>query len=77
LSTTIHNGGKPQINGKDQWQPADHKIKPVYTFLPASHVEEQTRGEKLAALLFPWQPLVKVADHTALKSGVSIPETVE
>jgi hypothetical protein len=55
----IDNGGKPQINGKALWQTADHSEKPVCTFLPASPVGEQTRGEKLAGLLFLWQPLVK------------------
>jgi hypothetical protein len=51
--------------------------KPVCSLLPASHVGEQTGGEKLAALLSPCQPLVKLLSqggrpHT-LKIGVGIP----
>jgi hypothetical protein len=41
---TKDNGGKPQISGKDLWQTADHREKPVSTFLPASPAGEQNRG---------------------------------
>jgi hypothetical protein len=42
------DGGRPQISVKSLWQAAYHpKKKPVFTFLPASHVEEQNGGENL------------------------------
>jgi hypothetical protein len=37
-----------------------YRIKPVSAFLPPSPVGEQTGDEKLAGILFPWQPLVKL-----------------
>jgi hypothetical protein len=42
----------PQIKGKNLWQTAYHRAKPVCTFLPTSLVGEKTKGEKLAGLLF-------------------------
>jgi hypothetical protein len=56
---TADDGGKPQISGKSLWQAAHHKKKTCCTLLPASHVGEQTGGEKLVALLSLWQPLLK------------------
>jgi hypothetical protein len=60
LPPNIDDGGKLQISGKSLWQAADHKKKPVCTFLRASPVGEQTGGEKLVDLLSLWQPLVKL-----------------
>jgi hypothetical protein len=55
--------GRPQITGK--------KLS-----LPASPVGEQTGGEKLAVLLSPWQPLVKLfspmSEFIQLKSGLGM-----
>jgi hypothetical protein len=37
-----------------------HRIKLVSAFLPVSLGGKQTGGEKLAAIMSPWQPLVKL-----------------
>jgi hypothetical protein len=71
LPLTIDNGGKPHINKKYIWQTADHRGKPVCMLLPATSDGEQIGGEKLAVLLSPWQPLVK------LFSPVSRPQTTK
>jgi hypothetical protein len=34
----MYDGGRPQFSVKCLWAAADHKKKPVYTFLPASFV---------------------------------------
>jgi hypothetical protein len=60
LPPIINFGGSPQISGKSLWQAADHLKNPVCTILPASSVGKQTEGKKLAFLLSPWQPLVKL-----------------
>jgi hypothetical protein len=60
LPPSVDDGGRPQIYGKSLWQAAHRKKKPVGILLSASHVGEQIGGEKLAALLSPWQPLVKL-----------------
>jgi hypothetical protein len=57
---SIDYGGKSQISGKSLWKAAHQKKKPVCTLLPASHVWEQTGGEKLVDLLPRWPPLVKL-----------------
>jgi hypothetical protein len=43
-----------------QYEVLPYFKKLVCTFLPASPVEEQTGGKKLAGLLSPWQLLVKL-----------------
>jgi hypothetical protein len=61
------NGGKPQINGKDLWQTADHRKKPVCTFLPASPAGGA--GGSRWSYIF-----LHGADRIELKSGGGTPE---
>jgi hypothetical protein len=51
-------GGKPQINGKDTWQTADHRENPVCTYLPAFPVGGADRRRKIGGvILSTWPPL--------------------
>jgi hypothetical protein len=72
------SGAKPQINRKDLWQTTDHWENRFVHFNCLSCVWEQTGGEKLVGLLFPWPPIVEFFSPRSrlykLKSGVGILE---
>jgi hypothetical protein len=68
LSPTKDNGGKPQINGKDLWQTADHRKNRWSAGKP-------TGDEKLAVPVATASQIVfQGADRIKLKTGVDMPD---
>jgi hypothetical protein len=53
LLPTVDNGGKPQINGKDLWQTADHREKQLLSIFTCLSCGGADRRWKIGGITVP------------------------
>jgi hypothetical protein len=66
LPPTLDNGGKPQINGKDLWQTADHRKIGLYVFIYFS-CGGADRRQKICGITVPHGSFLQ--GETKIRSG--------